>query len=122
MRPVWLHIVCYRDQAVDQHRDPNNRVLSKLCGLGIVEERREWGVGDAGLYQLFFWRVLLEPTKGTTEMERECVCVRESAARKLLASHRLRGNGDFPNRWNKYYLAVDSNLSLSTTVVYVYKR
>lgn len=49
VRPVWLHIVCYRDQAVDQHRDPNNRVLPNL------EERREWGVGDAGLYQLFLW-------------------------------------------------------------------
>lgn len=54
VRQVWLHIVCYRDQAVDQHRDPNNRVLPNLCGLGMVEERRECGVGDAGLYQLFF--------------------------------------------------------------------
>lgn len=42
---------------------------------------------------------------------------RERAVRELLASHRLCGNGDFPDRRNKYYHVVDSNLSLSTTVV-----
>lgn len=68
---VWLHIVCYRDRAVDQHRDPNNEVLPNLCGLGMVKERRDWGVGDAGLYQLFLGGVLLEPTKRITERERE---------------------------------------------------
>lgn len=45
--------------------------------------------------------VLLEPTKGITEGE------------ELLALHRLRGNGNFPNRRNKvvFTFAVDSNLS-----------
>ena len=112
---------------MDQHRDPNNRVLPNLCGLGMVEERRECGEwGDCWSLSFFFFLflflggwgggglVLLEPTEEITEGER--------AVRELLAWHRLRGNGNIPNRRNKYYFAVDSNLSLSSTVVYGYKR
>lgn len=108
---------------MDQHRDPNNRVLPNLRGLGMLEERRECGEwGDCWSLSFFFvfgggekgGLVLLEPTEGIIEGER--------AVRKLLAWHRLRGNGNIPNRRNKYYFAIGSNLSLSSTVVYGYKR
>ena len=93
---------------------PKQQSLAKFMRTGNGKGTKRVGSGRCWALSTFFGGVLLEPTKGITERERE------RAARELLALHRLRGNEDLPNRWNKYYLAVDSNLSLSTTVVYGY--
>lgn len=104
----WLHIVCYRVQAVDKHCDPNNRVLQNLCGLGMGIGMKRGGSGRRWALSSFCF-VLLSfflfcwSQRGESQREQ---------SGNVLARTDYVGT-DHPNRRDEYYLVVDSNLSLS---------
>lgn len=94
---------------------PKQQSLAKFMRPGNGRGTERVWSGRCWALSTFFGGVLLEPTKGYTERERE---------QPENCWHRTGyvGTRVLPNWWNKYCLAVDSNLSLSTTVVYGYKR